>query len=120
MMRQMRDNMKAIMIVTSVTFVGLMVFGWGMDITGRGHGSPGVLGKVNGEPITYEEFNTTYRNMYDQAQKNRDEPITSAVNKRIEDAAWNELVTQKLLMQELDRRGIRVSEAEIREAAKYA
>jgi hypothetical protein len=60
MMRQMRDNMKAIMIVTSVAFVGLMVFGWGMDISGRGsNGTPGVLGKVNGQAITYEEFNAT-------------------------------------------------------------
>ena len=28
MMRQMRDNMKAIMLITAIAFVGLMVFGW--------------------------------------------------------------------------------------------
>lgn len=119
MMRQMRDNMKVIMIITSATFVGLMVFGWGMDITGRGSG-PGTLGKVNGDEITYDEFNTTYRNLYEQQQRASQEPITSALNKQIEDAAWNQVVMQKLIGQELERRGIKVSDAEVREAAKYA
>ena len=35
MMRQMRENTKWIMLVTAIAFVGLMVFQWGMDITGR-------------------------------------------------------------------------------------
>ncbi len=120
MMRQMRDNMKVIMIITSVAFVGLMVFGWGMDIAGRGKGGPGVLGKVNGLPVSYEEFNSTYRNLYDQEQRSRQDPITSAVNKQLEDAAWNQIVMQKLIGQELDRRGIKVTDEEVREAAKYA
>ena len=34
MMRQMRENTKWIMLVTAIAFVGLMVFEWGMDITG--------------------------------------------------------------------------------------
>jgi len=55
MMRQMRDNMKWIMLVTAISFVALMVFGWGMDITGRSSSANtgGELGRVNGEPITY-------------------------------------------------------------------
>ena len=121
MMRQMRDNMKVIMIITSATFVGLMVFGWGMDITGRGKGSNGVLGKVNGIPITYQEWRATFQNMLDQEQRaNPQEQITSVVNKQIEDAAWNQLVMQKLIDQELQRRGINVSDDEIKAAAKVA
>ncbi len=120
MMRQMRDNMKVIMIITSATFVGLMVFGWGMDITGRGSSGPGSLGKVNGVPITYEEWRATYQNLYDQEQKARQEPITSTVNKQIEDAAWDQLVMQKLIGQQLQKRGISVSDQEIQEAAKVA
>ena len=71
MMRQMRDNMKVIMLVTAVAFVGLMVFGWGMDITGRSSAAAtgGELGRVNGEPITYEEWNLAYRNLYEQQQQ---------------------------------------------------
>ena len=97
MMRQMRDHMKVIMIVTSIAFVGLMVFGWGMDITGRNkNGMPGVLGKVNGQPITLDEFNNVYRGLADQAQKDRTEPLTSADNQQLENEAWSQLVMQKL------------------------
>ncbi|HEX9106299.1 MAG TPA: peptidyl-prolyl cis-trans isomerase [Longimicrobiales bacterium] len=120
MMRQMRDNMKVIMIITSATFVGLMVFGWGMDITGRGKGSNGVLGKVNGTPITYEEWRATYQNLYDQQQRASQDQISSTVNKQIEDAAWNQLVMQKLINQELERRGITVTDDEIKATAKVA
>lgn len=121
MMRQMRDQMKLIMIVTSVAFVGLMVFGWGMDISGRSqNGTPGVLGKVNGDPIGYQEFNVTYRSLYEQAQQARKEPMTPAETRQVEDAAWNQLVMDKLIAQELKKRGIQVTDEEIRQAAKYS
>ena len=78
MMRQMRDNMKVIMLVTAGGFVALMVFGWGMDITGRSSAAAtgGELGRVNGEPITYEEWNLVYRNLYEQQQRqNPGQPV---------------------------------------------
>lgn len=123
MMRQMRDNMKWIMLVTAITFVGLMVFGWGMDITGRSSAasSGGELGRVNGEAILYQEWITAYRNLYEQQQRQRPgEPISAAMNREIENAAWDQLVMQKLVNQELRRRGIEVTEEEIRQAARFA
>ena len=123
LMGKFRDNMKWIMLVTAVTFVGLMVFGWGMDITGRSASgtSGGELGKVNGEPITYQEWVTAYRNLYQQQQnQHKGEQINAAMNKQIENAAWDQLVMQKLIKQELRRRGIDVSQGEIKQAARYA
>ena len=120
MMSQMRANVKWIMALTAVTFVGLMVFGWGMDITGRSgaQATGGELGRVNGDPITYEEYNTALRNAYDQAQ--RQGSVSAAQNKQIEEQTWNQLVLQKLVNQELRRRGIDVTNAEIRQAARFA
>lgn len=123
MMRQMRDNMKAIMLVTAIAFVGLMVFGWGMDITGRSSAaaSGGELGRVNGEPITYEEWNIVYRNLYEaQSQRQPGQPLTAGVVRQIEEAAWDQVVTQKLISQELKRRNIEVTESELRQAARFA
>ena len=55
----MRANTKIIMIIVIVGFVGMIVFGWGMDITDRGSGSQaGIIGKINGEKITYEVYNS--------------------------------------------------------------
>lgn len=120
MMRQMRDNVKWIMALTAVTFVGLMVFGWGMDITGRSgaQATGGELGRVNGEPVTYEEFNTAYQNLYNQLQSST--ALTASQQRQLEDRAWEQVVMAKLVEQELRRRGIDVTESEIRQAARFA
>jgi peptidyl-prolyl cis-trans isomerase D len=119
-MRQMRENTKWIMLATAIAFVALMVFQWGMDISGRSGGGMGEIGRVNGTPVTYEMYQAAYHNLYEQVSSSQEEPITSAQNRDIEDAAWNQAVNQILVQQELARRGIRVSDQEIRDAARYS
>jgi peptidyl-prolyl cis-trans isomerase D len=116
----MRENTKWIMLATAIAFVALMVFEWGMDISGRSGGSVGELGRVNGTPVTYEMYQAAYRNLYEQVSSSQEEPVTSAQNREIEEAAWNESVNQILVQQELARRGIRVSDQEIRDAARFS
>jgi peptidyl-prolyl cis-trans isomerase D len=120
MMRQMREATKPIMLVTAGAFVALMVFQWGMDITGRSSGSGRELGSVNGTPVTYDAYMADYRNLYDQVQHSQQQPISTEQNKQIEDRAWNDMVNQLLIQQELDRRGIQVTNQEIKEAAEYS
>jgi peptidyl-prolyl cis-trans isomerase D len=123
MMRQMRENTKWIMLVTALAFVGLMVFQWGMDLTGRSTdaASGGVLGSVNGDEITAVEYEAAYRNLYEQQQRQLGNArITTVMDKQIRDAAWDQVISNKLLQQELERRGIRVTDEEIRQAAQYS
>ena len=94
MMRQMRDNTKWIMLTTAIAFVGLMVFQWGMDITGQGGMTVGEIGRVNGTPILYNDFNQTYRRLFDQVQNSQEDPVTTQQINDIEDAAWDEVVDQ--------------------------
>lgn len=122
MMQQMRDKMKIIMLVTAVAFVGLMVFEWGMDLSGRSsaQASGGELGRVNREPVSYDEFLRTYRNLYDEQQRAKGDPLTASENRQVEQAAWEQLVMQRLVAQELRRRGITVTDEEVRQAARFA
>lgn len=120
MMRQMRENTKWIMLVTAFAFVGLMVFQWGMDITGRSGLSVGEIGSVNGVPVSYEEYNFTYGRLMDQVQNAQEDPVTSQQISDIEDAAWDEVVNQVLIRQELRRRGIEVTDDEVRNAARFS
>jgi peptidyl-prolyl cis-trans isomerase D len=120
MMRQMREHTKWIMLVTALAFVALMVFEWGMDITGRSSGGLGEIGRVNGEAVMYDVYIGTYRNLYDQIQRSQGQPLTSQQTRQLEDQAWEQVVTSILIQQELDRRGIQVTDEEIREAALYA
>ena len=120
MMRQMRQNTKWIMLVTALAFVALMVFEWGMDATGRSSGGAGSIGSVNRTPVYYEQFQAAYRNLTDQAQAGQEEPITSVQNRELEDAAFDEVVNQILVQQELARRGVMVTDDEIRQAAQFS
>src|SRR3954465_9153710 len=122
-MRQMRANTKWIMAITSVFFVGFMAFQGVLSLTGRGSGggSGNVMGKVNGEEITAQEFDATYRNLLDQQQKNSGGArVTSVMDQQIKNSAWDQLVANKLLEQELKRRGIRVTDDEVKQAAMYS
>ncbi|MGH7501410.1 MAG: peptidyl-prolyl cis-trans isomerase [Longimicrobiales bacterium] len=120
-MQTMRANTKWIMLATAVAFVALMVFEWGMDLTGQSSAqfAGGEIGRVNGDAITYNEYNAVYRNLYDQQQQFVNGPIGTAMNKQIEDAAFEQVVMQHLIWQELERRGIVVTDEEIRQAARF-
>ena len=120
MMRQMREATKPIMLFTAIAFVALMVFQWGMDITGQSGGGVGEIGSVNGQPVMYDSYMAAYRQLYDQVQRSQEELISSQQNKEIEDAAFDEVVTQLLVLQELDKRGITVTDREISEAAQFS
>jgi hypothetical protein len=121
-MRQMRENTKWIMLATALAFVALMVFEWGMDLTGQSSAqfTGGEIGRVNGKPINYDEYYRVYRSLYDQQQQSTNGPISSVMNKQIEDAAFDQVVTQNLILQELRRRDIVVSDDEVRNAARFA
>ena len=120
MMRQMRENTKWIMMITATAFVGLMVFQWGMDITGQGGLTIGEIGSVNGRPVKYDRYNNTYTLLLNQIQFSQEDPITSQQIRDIEDAAWDEVVTQLLIEQELERRGILVTDEELLTAARFS
>jgi parvulin-like peptidyl-prolyl isomerase len=116
----MREATKPIMLVTALAFVALMVFEWGMDASGLSSGSVGEIGSVNGDPVSYDAYMAAYRRLYEQVQDSQEGMITSQQNRDIEDAAFEEVVTQILVQQELEERGISVSDQEISEAAQFS
>jgi|SRR5690625_85481 len=122
MLRTMRENTKWIMLITAVAFVGLMVFEWGMDMSGRSSmgGLGGEIGKVNGKAVTYEEFHDVYQNLYQQRQLYQDDPITSAEIRQLEDLAWDQVVMEHLIQEEIRSRGLEATPVEIRQAALFA
>lgn len=119
MMRQMREATKPIMLLAALAFVALMVFEWGMDASGRSGGGIGSIGSVNGDAVTYDAYMAAYRQIYEQVQRSQEELISSQQNAEIEDAAFDEVVNQLLILQELRRRGITVTAEEINNAAQF-
>src|SRR5690606_27961845 len=96
------------------------VCGWGMDISGQSSGlQTGELGRVNGEPVSYQAYSLAYEQLYQQAQQQAGGRRSREEVRQIEETAFNEVVTQILLQQEMRKRGIRVTDAEIRQAAQW-
>src|SRR5256885_2969496 len=119
MMRTFRGMAKWLIGLMFVTFVGWMVFDVGMNISGRGQGAQAELARVNGERIDVTSFYGAVRTAQEQQRRSAgSSPVTLEDQRALEDAVLEELVQQKLLKDELQRRGIRVTNEEIVAAAR--
>jgi peptidyl-prolyl cis-trans isomerase D len=120
MMKELRDKTKWIMLIVVLAFVGLMVFEWGMDISGRTAGAEtGAVGEVDGRPVQYQAYMEVYQEMYQRAQQQAGTQLSREQIRELEEMAWNQVVTRMLMQREIERRGIRVTDAEIRQAAQW-
>jgi len=117
MMQLIRSKAGKVMTVVIVGgFLAWMVYGIGMEVSGRG-GRPGELGTVNGTPITLEAFQARVQQLTDQVRQQNGSRITAEEQQQIEQRAWDDLVNETLLEQEIAKRDIRVTDQQIQFAA---
>jgi peptidyl-prolyl cis-trans isomerase D len=118
MMQMIRSTAGKIMVpIIIVLFLGWMVLEIGMEaLSGGLAGGPQNVGSVNGDPITAVAYNERYNALYQQAQQQGE--VTDEMARRLQDEAWEQLVQETLMRQELERRGIGVSDREILWAAR--
>ena len=85
---------KAMMWIVAFAFIGLIVFEWGADFSGRSAGPIGnTLGIVSGEAITQQDFQNMLRDAYRRAKdSNGADPDEGQLIRQ----TWNQLVTQIL------------------------
>jgi len=120
MLRTLREKTKIIMLVLAVAFVGWLVFDVGMGVTGRSQ-TPNSrnVGSVNGSPIRYQEWLVTYQQLSEEQRlRNPGQSLSREDQKSLEDAAFEQLVGEHLLQEQYRRRGIVVTDDEIRSAAR--
>jgi len=116
-MSKMRQNMKSIMLVLTVAFVAWLVLDW---VQSRNQstqaGANPVVGSVNGQEIHYSDWNRYLQSELEQARQSATESLTDEEVYRVTEQAWNQMVNQILIQQELNRLGIGVTDAEIKQA----
>ncbi|MEE8192714.1 MAG: peptidyl-prolyl cis-trans isomerase [Gemmatimonadales bacterium] len=117
MMRTMRGIAPWIMGIVAVSFVGWMVFEWGMDATGqRSSGVSDEVARVNGHKIDYPTLSAAVRNVSEQQRlAGAPTPTTLEEQRTLEDEVLEQLIQQILLEGEYKRRGITVTDNEIRQ-----
>src|SRR5690625_5106380 len=76
-------------------------------------GGPTNLGSVNGDPISYEEFNSRVSFYVDQYNRQTNSGMSSEMRSQYEEQAWEDLVSQRLIEQKMDELGIVVTDDEL-------
>ncbi|MBX3147106.1 MAG: SurA N-terminal domain-containing protein [Gemmatimonadales bacterium] len=118
MMQAFRNAAKPVMIVVAITFFIWLVW----DLSGLGSGTGSIfasrsVGKVNGESIDIRVFDQQVQNASAEYQQRG---ITLGLDQmhNVRDQVWDQTVQSILLRREYEKRGLRVSDAEIVDAIR--
>lgn len=118
MLQQFRGVAKYIWIFLFIAFVGGFLLA---DMSGLIGQSPittsTVVAKVNGDEIPYLAWENLTRQLMQQQEQQAGRAMTADERLQVEQQAFDQLVTDALLRQEYERRGIRVTDEEIIAAA---
>ena len=117
----MRASAKYIWIIIVVLFVGGFLLAQTSGLLGRAPvTSTTAVASVNGEDILATNWYQTTQNLEQQATQSNNQSISLDERHRLQDQAYDQLVTDALLRQEFRRRGITVTDDEILQAARYS
>ncbi len=113
-MSKMREAMPVFIIAFIVLFVGFIVLNWGMDITGMHHtGVEENIGVINGTNIPYKDFEKQVNTQVDQQKQQRE--LTEDDEAQIRDMVWEREVTNTMMLNELNKLGLSVTDQEVRD-----
>jgi len=106
--KHMKWIMWAIVVLITVTFLFFGIYP--SDIGGR------AVAKVGGEVITADEWNRAYQNIYSNYKDLLKGQLNDSFTKSLKAQALQELIVGKLLVQEAERVGLRISDEELQNA----
>lgn len=111
-MNKMRENTKFVLWFLVIAFGVIWVLqdSGGLDVIGQV--GPDV-GSVNGESITYEEYQLAIDGQTQNYQNQTGESMPPQMLDQTRDRVFNQLVDNKLRVQEMDRLGLEVTDAEL-------
>jgi peptidyl-prolyl cis-trans isomerase D len=116
----MRGSAKFVMWILLLAFVGGFLLVETSGLLGRAPVTPTTaVASVNGTDILYTDWQRRASQLMQQEQQQSGRSLSQDEVRRIENQAFDEMVSEILLQQEYDRRGITVSDAEVRDYARY-
>ncbi len=117
-MQLLRKKTKIIMIIVAAAFlVGFIFLQLGVGTGSRTNRQTVAtnIGEINGVEISYNDFYDLQNNMAQQLKNQGKDDLSQEDYDRIEEQTWDQLVFQILIQQEIKRRGITVSDEEVRD-----
>lgn len=121
MMQELRNSSKWIFWVLIFAFVGWLGFEGYLEASGQNNAAQtGEVGRINGLPVTAQRFDQVYQQLATQARSESGGELSAEQSRQVREATWDRIVNEMLIEQELRRRDIRATDAEIRQAALWS
>jgi peptidyl-prolyl cis-trans isomerase D len=117
-LKTMRSAAKYIWIFVAVLFILGFLLYQTSGLSGNTANARTPIASVNGEDITVTEWVRATQQHATQASQRLGRPLSLDERQQVDQEAFDELVSELLLRQELDRRDIRVTDAEVIDAAR--
>jgi peptidyl-prolyl cis-trans isomerase D len=120
-LQAMRSSAKFVFWILAIAFIGgfLLVESSGL-LNLSGVTPTTAVASVNGTDILYMDWLRRSQQLTQQEQQQSGRSLTQDEVTRIENQVFDEMVTEILLQQEYRRRGITISDAEVRDYARFA
>jgi len=120
-LQAMRSSAKFVFWILAFAFIGVFLFTESSGLLGRGALTPTTaVATVNGTKILYTDWQRRSSQLIQQAQQQSGQSLSQDEQQRLENQAFDEMVQEILLEQEYRRRGITVSDNELRDYARFA
>jgi peptidyl-prolyl cis-trans isomerase D len=117
----MRSSAKFVFWILAFAFVGVFLFTESSGLLGRGAVTPTTaVATVNGTDILYADWQRRADQLIQGAQQQSGQTLSQDEIQRLQNEAFDEMVSDILLRQEYEKRGITVSDAELRDYARFA
>ena len=121
MLQTMRSSAKIVMWILLVSFVGGFLLVESSGLLGRTPVTPTTaVATVNGTDILYTDWQRRSQELIQQQQQQSGRSLTQDEIDRLENQAFDNMVSDILLQQEYRKRGIVVSNDELRDYARFA
>ena len=107
----MRQMSKVIFIIVGLAFIALIVFEWGAGGIG---GPDSTVGEVNGNKLSYNEYNELYKQLYQNERAARpNAQMDERTLETIKNQVWEQFIQRTLLNEQIDKLNIAVTDTEV-------
>ena len=121
MLQTMRSSAKFVFWILAVAFIGGFLLVETSGLLGSSPVTPTTsVATVNGTDILYTDWQRRSQQLVQQAQQQSGRSLTQDEMRQMENQSFDEMVADILLKQEFKKRGIVVSDAELRDYARFA
>ena len=113
-MSRMREQTHIVLWILVFSFVGLIVFEWGMDIVGiRTPSNQGIVGEVNNQDITYQVFWNNVQRQYVLLRDRFGTAPDEQTMRMVRDQVFDEMVNAILVQTAIENMDFTATDAEV-------